>query len=169
MLRCPRGHLSPTKYEPNATHHDCVEYRRLTLADIEPVAAFAVDGMRPHLYPAQRLSMDKVRAVVRHFHDSASDFHLLAFDAGRLVAAMAAAVQESLFFERAEAHLLMCRATAPGAAPSMFAALRTWFEREPRVRCIRWPQEFDAPPAMTRLMGRYGFRQRAAVCTLYKD
>lgn len=146
-----------------------MEYRRLTLADIEPVAAFAVEGMRPHLYPAQRLSMDKVRAVVRHFHDSASDFHLLAFDAGRLVAAIAATLQESLFFERGEAHLVMCRAVAPGAAPTMFRALRTWFDREPRARCIRWPQEFDAPPAMTRLMARYGFRQRAVTCTLYKD
>lgn len=125
--------------------------------------------MRPHLYPAQRLSMDKVRAVVRHFHDSASDFHLLAFDAGRLVAAMAAAVQESLFFERGSAHLVMCRAVAPGAAPPMFKALRTWFDREPRARSLHWPQEFDAGPAMTRLMRRYGFAQRVTTCILYKD
>lgn len=146
-----------------------MEYRRLTIADIEPVAAFALEGMRPHLYPAQRVSLDKVRAVVRHFHDSASDFHLLAFEAGRLVAAIAATVQESLFFERGEAHLVMCRAIAPGAAPAMFRALRTWFEREPRARCMRWPAEFDAPPSMTRLMRRYGFTHRVVTCTLYKD
>lgn len=146
-----------------------MEFRRLTPADIEPVAAFAVDGMRPHLYPAQRLCMDKVRAVVKHFHDTASDFHLLAFDAGRLVAAMAATVQESLFFERGEAHLVMCRAVAPGAAPTMFQALRTWFDREPRARRLTWPQEFDASPAMTRLMARYGFKQRITTCLLYKD
>lgn len=145
-----------------------MEYRRLTLADIEPVAAFAVEGMRPHLYPAQRLSMEKVRAVVQHFHDSATDFHLLAFDAGRLVAAIAAAVQESLFFERGEAHLVMCRSVAPGAAPAMFRALRTWFDREPRARRMHWPQEFDAPPSMTRLMRRYGFTQSVTTCVLYK-
>jgi hypothetical protein len=146
-----------------------VEYRRLTIADIEPVADFAVEGMRPHLYPAQRLSLDKVQAVVRHFHDSTTDFHLLAFDAGRLVAAMAATVQESLFFERGEAHLVMCRAIAPGAAPPMFCALKTWFERDYRARRLNWPQEFDAPPGMTRLMRRYGFRQRVTTSILYKD
>ncbi|MDP3139789.1 MAG: hypothetical protein Q8N17_26065 [Burkholderiaceae bacterium] len=146
-----------------------MEFRRLTIADIEPVAAFAVEGMRPHLYPAQRLSVDKVRAVVRHFHDTAGDFHLLAFDAGRLVAAMAATLQESLFFERCEAHLLMCRAVVPGAAPQMFTALRTWFEREPRARRMTWPQEFDAGPGMTRLMRRYGFKQCITTCVHYKD
>ncbi len=146
-----------------------MEYRRLTHADIEPVAAFAVEGMRPHLYPGVRVSQDKVAGIVRHFQQSWSDFHLVAFDGGKPAGIVAAAVVESPFFERAEAHVVALRAVAPGAGPRLLAALRTWADREMRVRRVLFHCEFDAPAAMRRVLRRYGFTHQGVTCTYYKD
>jgi GNAT superfamily N-acetyltransferase len=146
-----------------------VEYRRITPADIEPVAAFAVDGMRPHLYPGVRVSDEKVAAIVRHFQGSWSDFHLVAFDDGKPAGIVAAAVVESPFFERAEAHVVALRTVAAGAGPRLLQALRTWADRETRVRRVLFHCEFDAPAAMRRLLRRYGFTHQGVTCTYYKD
>ncbi len=147
-----------------------MEYRRLTLADIEPVAAFAVEGMRPHLYPGVILSHEKIVGIVRHFQQSWADFHLCAFDGGRPAGIVAAAVVESPFFERAEAHVVALRADdGSNAGPRLLSALRTWADREMRVRRVLFHCEFDAPAAMRRLLRRYGFTHQGVTCTYYKD
>lgn len=68
-----------------------MEYRRLTPEDMPAVAAFAIEGMRLELYPGLRVSEAKVLGVVDHFRKSVRDFHLVAFDGGRVVGAIAAA------------------------------------------------------------------------------
>lgn len=145
-----------------------MEYRRLTTQDIPAVAAFAIEGMRVDLYPGLELSRLKVEFVTKHFAESFQDFHLAAFDAGRLVGAIAAAVQEPLFFNRAEAHVVMCRAVVPGVGRRLIAALRRWADQDQRVRRVIFPQEFHADPRVLRLLGRYGFTQRTTVCVFNK-
>lgn len=133
------------------------------------VAEFAIEGMRADLYPGLRLSRKKVDAVVEHFRGSWTDFHLVAFDKGKVAGAIAAAVQELLFFERAEAHVVMCRAVVPGVGRRLIAALRAWAGSDIRVRRVQFPQEFHADPRAVRLLARYGFTQCVTTCVFNKE
>ena len=141
----------------------------MTAADVDPVVAFAIEGMRPHLYPAVRLSEPKVRSVVDHFQRSWSDFHLCAFEDGKVVGAVAAAVLEMPWFERCEAHVVMCRSVAAGAGLRLLSSLRAWVDRDMRIRRVQWPMEFDARPGMQRVAARFGFKQQTVNCIYYKD
>jgi hypothetical protein len=146
-----------------------VEYRRITTDEVPAVAAYAMEGMRLDLYPALRVSTIKVQFVTQHFAQSLQDFHLVAFDRGRIAGAIAAAVQEPLFFDRAEAHVVMCRATVPGAGRALIAALRKWADGAVAVRRVIFPQEFHADPRALRLLHRYGFTQQVVSCVFNKE
>lgn len=145
-----------------------MDYRRIQPADIEQVEAFAVQGLRPELYP-MRLSAEKVKATIGHFMRSDRDFHLAAFDGDRMVGGLAAAVYESPWFERCDATVMMCRAVVPGVGRSLIAALKAWADDSPMVRRVFFPLEFDASPAMTRLIRRYGFTSTQTVCAYQKE
>lgn len=145
-----------------------MEYRRITPADVAQVSAFAVEGLRPDLYP-MRFSPSKVQATIEHFMRSTGDFHLAAFDGDRLVGGLAAAVYESPWFERCDATVMMCRATAPGVGRRLIAALKAWVEDDMRIRRVFFPMEFDADPRMQRFLSRYGFTQTQVVCAYHKE
>jgi hypothetical protein len=145
-----------------------VDYRRIQPGDVLQVEAFAIEGMRPALYP-MRLSTDKVRATIEHFMRSTSDFHLAAFDGERIVGGIAAAVYESPWFERCDATVVMCRAVVPGVGRRLLAALKAWIADDLRVRRAFFPMEFDAEPRMQRLLARYGFNSTQTVCVYQKE
>lgn len=144
-----------------------IEYRRIQPADAEQAAAFAIQGMRPDLYP-MRLSREKVGATIEHFMRSTSDFHLAAFDGERVVGGIAAAVYESPWFERCDATVVMCRAIVPGVGRRLLAALKAWMDDDMRIRRAFFPLEFDADIRMLRLLARYGFGGSQVVCTYHK-
>lgn len=135
---------------------------------MEQVQAFAVQGLRPELYP-MRLSAEKVTATIGHFMRSDRDFHLAAFDGDRMVGGIAAAVYESPWFERCDATVMMCRAVTPGVGRRLIAALKAWAEDSPMVRRVFFPLEFDADARMQRLLARYGFTSTQTVCAYQKD
>ena len=144
-----------------------MEYRLLDHADLTAVANFAAEGMQAHRYP-MRVSMAKVHATVAHFARSRGDFHLVAFDNGRVVGAIAALVSELPFFERFEAHVVMCRAIVPGVGRKLIAALKAWAENDFRIKRVQFPLEFHADPRQARLLERYGFKQQVTTCVFYK-
>lgn len=144
-----------------------IEYRRIRQADAEQMAAFAIEGLRPDLYP-MRLSPEKVNATIEHFMRSTSDFHLAAFDGGRPVGGIAAVAHESPWFERCDATVVMCRAIVPGVGRRLLAALKAWIDDDVRIRRAFFPLEFDADSRMQRLLARYGFGSSQVVCTFHK-
>lgn len=144
-----------------------MEYRRIEMADIEQAETFAIEGLRPHLY-SMVLDRSKVRATLEHFIASTQDFHLAAFDGDRIVGGIAAAVYESPWFERAEATVVMFRAVASGVGRELMARLTKWMDDNLLVRRLFMPLEFDASPAMQRLMRCWGFQSTQAVCVRYK-
>jgi hypothetical protein len=144
-----------------------VEYRRLKPEDVADVAEFAAVGMQAHRYPL-RVSMAKVNATVQHFERSATDFHLVAFDGGKVAGAIAAAVAELPFFERWEAHVVMCRAVVPGVGRRLIAALRAWADQDFRIKRVQFPQEYHADPRALKLLARYGFAQTVTTAVYYK-
>lgn len=145
-----------------------MEYRRITADEVPAVSAFAIEGMRVDLYPGISVSELKVAFVARHFAESWQDFHLVAFEGGKVVGAIAAAVSDILFFERAEAHVVMCRAVVPGVGRRLIAALRKWADTDDRVRRVLFPQEFHADPRALKLLARYGFTQQVVSCIYNK-
>lgn len=144
-----------------------IEYRRIQPADAEQVAAFAIEGLRPDLYP-MRLSREKVNATIEHFMRSTSDFHLAAFDGERFVGGIAAVAHESPFFERCDATVVMCRAMLPGVGRNLVAALKAWADDDIRIRRVMFPMEFDARPGMLRLLRGMGFSRVSAICAMEK-
>ena len=123
--------------------------------------------MRPDLYP-MLLSLPKINATIRHFSESATDFHLAAFDGARMVGGIAAAVTPLHWFERCAAHVVMGRAVVPGVGRKLIAALKAWADNDMRIRSVQWPQEFHGDPRICRLLERYGFRQQVTTCIYYK-
>ena len=146
-----------------------VIYRALQPLDIEPVARFAADGLPMPQSAGVRLSMDKVRAVVRHFAGSASDFHLVAFDGSNVVGAIAACVSEMLFFERCEATVVMCQARGePGIGRELISRLMAWATSDMRVRRVQFPVEIGARRGFERLLRGHGFNQVHRACMFSK-
>lgn len=124
--------------------------------DMETVYRFTVSGLRPHLYPLV-LSPEKVRAVIRHFVESPHDFHLAAFDGEEMVGGIAAAVTPMLWFERAQADVVMCRAVRAGVGRRLLGDMMAWARSDMRVKRVVFPLEFDAPRAMGRYLRTLGF------------
>lgn len=145
-----------------------VEYRQITIDEVPAVAAFAIEGMPSH--HGLRLSRAKVEAVVGHFAQSASDFHLVAFSEGRVVGAVAAFVSEMLFFERCEATVAVCQARGPhGIGRTLLEALKRWADSDFRVRRVQFPIDSGARHGYARLIGRYGFKQINQTCMFIKE
>lgn len=147
-----------------------VTYRTLQPADVDAVAAFAAEGMPARDAPGLRFSPDKVRAIVAHFQRTPSDFHLVAFDAGRVVGAIAACVSEMLFFERCEATVVMCQARGvPGVGRELIGQLMAWARGDMRIRRVQFPIEIQARPGFERLLRGYGFQAVHRAALFHKD
>lgn len=139
-----------------------VEFRRLKPSDIEAVTAFAVQGMRPDLYPGH-LDMNKVRTTVRHFCHSASDWHLAAFDGDQVVGICAVQVSEQPWFERHQATVVALYAVVPGVGRRLVRDLMAWYGEQPMLRRLHWPQERGASRATCRFGRMAGFDKQVAV------
>ena len=145
-----------------------MQFRRMTLDDLDQVAAFSMAGLRAHLYPLWP-SQEKVRHVVRHFIESETDFHLAAFDGERMVGGIAAAVTEMLWFERCEATVVMFRAQTAGVGAGLLDDMKTWAARDMRIRRVQIACEFDAPKAMARYLAMRGFKHQQVMAVAYKE
>lgn len=142
--------------------------RRIEIEDADQVAEFAIEGLRAELYP-MHVDRHKVRAVVETFCQPSPDrFQLAAFDGGRMVAGIAAAVIPMLFFERCEAQIVMFRSVKPGAGVMLLRALRRWVAKDMRVRRVVWPMEFHTDERTLRLARVCGFDSQMALCVHYK-
>lgn len=122
-----------------------IAYRRLTDADIDAVTDFATEGLDPGRFPLV-FSRAKTRSVVEHFSRSTTDFHLVAFDSGRVVGAIAAVVSEMPFFERCEAQIFMLYATVPGVGLKLMRALLGFVNDSLFIRRVVWAQNPDSDP-----------------------
>lgn len=146
-----------------------IQYRRITAAEVDALAAFAIEGMPAADHPHLRIDPGKVRAVVQHFVNSPNDFQLAAFDGPVIVGGIAAAVAEMMYFERAEAHVVMCQARGrPGVGRVLLQALLDWANADMRIRQIQFPEEANARPGFCRLLRAYGFNRVQRVCIYQK-
>lgn len=146
-----------------------MEFRRITPSDVEHVINFAMLGMRPERYPLH-VSRTRVRAVVEHFVMSQGDFHLAAFDGGRMVGGIAVLVSQMLWFQRAEAHVVMFFAVVPGVGRRLLREAMRWFRDNAGLRRMHWPLEDDAQvERLTRMGRRAGFNRQHSVLLAYKE
>lgn len=146
-----------------------MELRRATLDDVAAIADFAIAGMRAELYPGMRVSRAKVEGVIRHFAGTPAAFQLAAFEGGQVVGAVAAIEAPMLWFERSEAHVVLCRATQPAVIRTLLRELRRWADGQFLVRRVVWPMEFHHDERMPRLAARFGFDNQLQLCSYYKE
>lgn len=145
-----------------------IEFRRITTNDLAKVKAFAIEGMRPCLYPLN-VSEDKVEATIKALIDDGTHWQLAAFDdEGRMCGGLGAIVQEMPWFERSEAHVILYRCTRPGVGDTLMHRFMEWVRANMAIRRVFWPLEFDAPLGMLRLARSYGFNGNHAVASFYK-
>lgn len=131
--------------------------RPLQSSEVDAVVDFAIEGMRAETVP-MTVSRPKVLAVVNHFAQPNNDFNLLAWDGGHLVAGIAIAATEMLFFERCEAHVVMFRSKAPGVGRVLLRHAMAWCAQDMRIRRVLWSLESDADPRTAKLAERFGFQ-----------
>ena len=144
-------------------------FRRIAAGDVGQVADYAIEGMKPGLYPLH-VDRPKVVAVVKGFIEPSHDrFQLAAFVGDTMVGGIAAVVMPLLFFQRCEAHVVMCRATLPGVGLRLLRTLRRWADADMRIRRVVWPMEFHADPRIAKLAARAGFDNQLTVATYYKQ
>lgn len=144
-----------------------IEYRMVRADEVQQLADFAIEGMRAERYPL-RVARHQVVAVIDWIRTSTNHFGLAAVQDGCIVGAIAAMVSEMLFFERWEAHVVMCRAVVPGTGRHLIAAMKQWADSEVKIRRVHFPIEEGADPRMARLLARYGFDRAQSNAVFYK-
>ena len=136
--------------------------------EVQQLADFAIEGMQAHRYPLH-VSRAKVLAVIEAVRTGANHFGLAAFDGSRIVGAIAALVCDMLFFERCEAHVVMCRAVVPGAGARLIRALQRWAAADMKIRRVHFPVEEGADPRTAKLLTRCGFTRPQTNYLYYKE
>jgi hypothetical protein len=146
-----------------------IEYRAIQTRDVDAVKAFAIEGMRAHLYPGV-LDESKVTRVVTCFDmlQDAIGFNYCAFQGGKVVGVIAALVQEREWMERMAAHVVCCRATVPGVGRRLLSALRDWADANIMIRHVSFALECDVDERMVKLLRRYGFARQQIVMHYFK-
>jgi hypothetical protein len=144
-----------------------IELRMINAGEVQEMADFAIEGMQAHKYPLH-VSRAKVVHFVEVVRAGAPHFGMAAFKDGRLVGAIAALVAEMPFFERWEAHVIMCRAVAPGAGMRLILSMRDWAAAEMRIRRVQFPIEEGADPRIAKLLERCGFNRFQTNAIYYK-
>lgn len=147
-----------------------MDYRRINPEDISHVTEFVIQGLRPDLYPLH-LSKTKIRSACEFFMKSQADFHLAAFDGGKMVGGIAVHVAEMLWFQRSEAHVVMFFATVPGVGFKLLRAAMQWVHGHIGIRRVLWPLEDDAPSQRMQSIAarRFGFNRSQQVLLFYKE
>lgn len=144
-----------------------IEYRMVADNEVQQLAAFAIEGMQPHRYPLH-VSRFNVVALIRLIQKGEPHFGLAAVRDGEIVGAIAAFVTQMAFFERCEAHVVMCRAVAPGVGRKLISALRSWVDADMKIRRVQFPIEEFADPRIGKLLKRYGFDRVQTNAMYYK-
>jgi hypothetical protein len=141
-------------------------------SDGDAVVAFAIEGMRPTLYPHVILSEPKVRAMVDHLaRGGPRVFQAAAFDeGGHVLALVGAVVQPMLWFERDEAHVVVCRSIVPGLGAKLIGQMMAWAAAKMNVRQVSFAMEPDADGRqLAMLRRRFGFQRSQQVALWAKE
>lgn len=145
-----------------------IHCRHIEESDVDAMVRYAIDGMQAERYPLL-VSEDKVRAWVRLFmpYDT-PHFGLGAFNGSAVVGAIACFVTELPFFERYEGHVVLCRATEPGAGRRLVRLLMEWVRENIMVRRVIFPLEEHADPRQAMLLRHFGFTREQTNLIFYK-
>jgi len=146
-----------------------IEYRRMRLAEVDAVAALGCEALRVHANDVPlHVSPLKVRSVVMSFCVHREHFHLVAFDDGQPVGAVALWVAEMPFHERCDGHVMMCYASRAGVGARLVGEMMRWVKRDIRVQRVVWPMNSGFDARLRRFAARYGFDSAQELFVGYK-
>jgi hypothetical protein len=128
-----------------------IRYRRIQLADVDVVTAFALKALDLSKDLPVHVSAAKVRSMVTTFALYDQHFHLVAFDEGAPVAALAVYVAEMPFHERCEGHVMICYAQEPGTGVHLINSMMRWIKGDARIQRVQWAMNECTSPMVARM------------------
>ena len=142
-----------------------MEFRRITMADADALAALALRSIPQ----ADELAVSgaKVRRMVDFFATQPGHFQMAAFDDGKVLAGLAAVVTEMPFHEGSEATVCFCYSQASGVGSRLLRELIAFVNGNFYVRRLIWPMNPTFDERIVKLARRLGF-QSAAPMLIYQ-
>jgi len=142
---------------------DEITIRRAVPADIGPVIELAIESVSRDPLPV-RVSREAMRDTGRTLM-APSHFFWVAEQGGRIVAAVAACVQPSFWFERAQCSVLLYYSRVRGAGVRLLREFARWVRSRPTIKVAVIELEPGVDPRLVRLMKRMGFARESTNLT----
>lgn len=137
--------------------------RRATDRDLDAIVELAIESVSRDPLPV-RISKDAMRETARSLLAPAH-FMWVTEVAGRVVAAVAACVQPSFWFERAQCSVLLYYSRAPGAGIGLLREFARWVKGRAAIKVAVIELEPGADPRLVSLLNRLGFSRESANLT----
>lgn len=134
-------------------------YRRATLADIPAVVEIAVESVLRDPLPVKidRAAMaDTLRTLLIPAH-----FFWVAEQAGQVVAAVAACVQPSFWYEKLQCSMLLYWTRARGAGAALLREFARWVKSRSAIKVAVIELEPGVDPRLVRFFKRLGFARES--------
>lgn len=136
-----------------------IAYRRATLADIPAVVEIAVESVLRDPLPVKidRAAMvDTLRTLLNPAH-----FFWVAEQAGQVVAAVAACVQPSFWYEKLQCSMLLYWTRVRGAGAALLREFARWVKSRSAIKVAVIELEPGVDPRLVRFFKRLGFARES--------
>lgn len=111
-------------------------------------------------YPDLRPEVEKIRAVVRQGISGAAHFFEISISGSELKGATLAMVDDHLWAQRKQAHVLFWASEVPGDGAQMLRNLVAWARGRRAIRVIGMSPDLEVDPRALKVAERIGFERR---------
>lgn len=134
-------------------------YRRAKVSDIPAIVDIAVESVSRDPLPVKidrKAMADTAQVCLNPAH-----FMWVAEQDGRVVAAVAACVQPSFWFERLQASVLLYYSRVPGAGLPLMRELARWVKSRSAIKLAVMELEPGVDPRLVKFLRRVGFSRES--------
>lgn len=143
-----------------------MKHRPATPADLDAIVDLAVESVSRDPLPV-RISRDAMRETAKSCL-APSHFMWVAEQDGRVVAAVAACVQPSFWYERAQCSVLLYYSRVRGAGIALLRQFARWVKSRPAIKVAVMELEPGADPRLVALMKRLGFARESTTLSFVR-
>lgn len=131
--------------------------RKATPSDVPAIVRLGLQALQEDAWPRVRIDPRKVEAWVKLGVSAASHFVWVAEVDGEVKGAIAAHVDDCLFYERKQATVMQFYAKdAPGEGIKLIRAFLRWARSRPAIKIIAFTLEANADPRIGKMLERLG-------------
>lgn len=134
--------------------------RPATLADVPAIVDLAVESVSRNPIPV-RIDRGAMRDTAKVCISSAQHFLWVAEADGEVVGAVAAASQQSFWYERQQCSVLLYYARVPGEGLKLLRQFARWVKGRPAIKVAIIELEPETDPRLIHFLNRVGFSRGA--------